>query len=293
MKPNYHRVITRFAGNEIRNLYKESGKRYEDLDFRPIVIKTLQSLFKEYDVVEFSSKISWNIQPNIRHCPDLALISKNRRKWIIVEVELKHHSLGYSYASPMNKASDHIYPQVEVLAQGIYTQEHIDTLATKLNVNVNTLSKLLLYPPDVLVIGDDESVIKTQNESLNWKRLEEDFDNVHLAFIETYKWEKNGIDSCEIYSGWNISKEDSIKIRMALHNVFPNSLKSLLTGIDLPLDDGEFQMTVDGISTTWVFNHKHNIITPTDPVSISWLSQSRKTKLFEIDFGDELIITKI
>ena len=293
MKPDYHRVIMRFTGTETRNLFKESGARYEDVDFRPVVMKTLQSLFKDYDVIEFSSLVEWSIHPDIRHRPDLAMISKNRRKWFIIEVELKHHTLGYSYSSPMNKRSDHIYPQVEVLAQGNYNQEHIDKIAEKLNVASDSLSKLLLYPPEIVVIGDDEDVTRTDDLSLNWSRLEQDFDNVHLAFVETYKWDKNSTDSCFIYSGWRPKKDDSVKIRMKLDNIFPSALRSLKTEDELPLDHGIFEMTIDGISTTWQFDERYGVISPEDQVSSDWMSRNRETKLFEITIGDEIILKKI
>ena len=114
LEADYHRVIMRFTGTETKsskNLGLDTKMLISDS-----VMKTLQSLFKDYDVIEFSAG-RMSIHPDIRHRPDSAMISKNRRKWFIIEVELKHHTLGYSYSSPMNKRSDHIYPQVEVLTK--------------------------------------------------------------------------------------------------------------------------------------------------------------------------------
>jgi hypothetical protein len=253
----------------------------------------LSRLLSDYDVVDFSKSICWSYSPNIKHKPDLALISKSRRRWVIVEVELSEHILGYSYSSPLNRRSDHIYPQVETFAQGIYEEGHLVYLAKKLKVSKKSLNHLLLFPPEILVIGDDEDVIRTDNEVLNWKRLEEDFDNVHLAFVENYKWENNNTDSCSTYRGWLPPTETIERVRLTRHEAWPHGLNCISPDENLPLLDGENTVYVGGIESCWMFKEEYGVLMPQDSIAQEFMDNCVGIGLFEIIVGDRIELEEI
>ena len=80
-------------------------------DFESIVSHVGSSLFVGYHTLPFRIAVE---SEHERRVPDMALVEVNYREWWIVEVEMAHHGL-YS----------HVLPQVEVFANGAYTEEHV------------------------------------------------------------------------------------------------------------------------------------------------------------------------
>ena len=268
-----------------RILSPSSGKRLEDGDFRPIVKSILGSLLTDFDIFDFTANISWSKAENIRHQPDLMMVSKNRKIWIVVEVEMSDHVLGYSYATEDHHASHHIYPQVEVFAEGNYDQSHIRKISEILDEPESKLQNLLLNPPDVLVIGDNQDVIRME-ERYNWGRLEDDFDNVHLGFVETFKWPELETESCIAYSGWlPNSTHGQKKIRLKRDDVWPNSLTPIKNEQEIPLDEGRNLIEIDGNTTTWDYRKEHSVIIAVCPWSINWCEVNIVSKIYEITVG--------
>ena len=302
MKQNSEKYIIRHVKGENRVLDFYIEERLEDAEFRPNVIRVLNTLLPDYDIVEYGKTIYWDRQPEIGHNPDFIMVSKSRRKWIIVEVELHHHPLGHSYSSPMNKRSDHIYPQVETFAEGIYTEEHISLLAKKLKEKNHILKHLLYSPPEILVIGDNQDVIRTNDELLNWKRLEEDFSNVHLGFLETYKWGKNQSDTCQSYTGWLPERKPIEKVRLIIDKNWPNSVRTikdnnqlLFEGLSIKHSSSEekIQILIEGIDSSWVYNNKYKVLSASCPLAIEWMENNRESKLFQIEIGDRVILKTV
>lgn len=81
---------------------------------------------------------------------DLAIVSRDYRDWVIVEVEMARHDL-----------YRHVVPQVRILREAVYTQEYVDYLHSKhSDFETEKLSDMLRgAPPEVLVLvnkPDDE-----------------------------------------------------------------------------------------------------------------------------------------
>ena len=294
MKREHHRFITRHTGDGHRVLSPSSGKRLEDVEFRPIVKSILESLLTDFDIFDFTANISWSKAENIRHQPDLMMVSKNRKVWIVVEVEMSDHVLGYSYASEDHQASHHIYPQVEVFAEGLYGKDHIRKISEILKEPESNLQNLLLNPPDVLVIGDNQDVLRLE-ERYNWGRLEDDYENVHLGFIETFKWPELETESCITYSGWlPNSSHGQKKIRLVKDIIWPSSLTPINNEGEIPLDDGLNLIQIDGNLTTWKFRKQDSVIMAVCPWSLNWYQVNKGAKVFEVTVGPtEVTIRKV
>ncbi len=251
--------------------------RFEVNEFQPHVKETLQRLLPEYDVIDFSSNITWVESLSVQHQPDLAIISKNRRHWTIVEVELHTHEVGYSYSSELS--SPHIYRQVETFAEGDYNIKHIKKIAEILNEEVTNFSFLLSKIPEVLVIGDNSDVLYG-DEHNNWNRLLEIGDHVHLAFLEQFEDLQNPSESCSYYEGWLPPPEHIFnqKLKQA-DGAWVDSLTAF-KGEMIDCPDGEIMIEIDGINTLW--NHKKNwkILQSLDTKSTTYLKKNSKQGIF-------------
>jgi hypothetical protein len=117
--------------------------------------------------------------------PDLAIIDKNYRSWLVVEVELSRHSL-----------SHHVRPQIETLVRSAYHAAHADLiLAAAPHIDATRLRDLLTsVPPDFMVVVDCQSVLQK-----GWTDLEREL-HAYLTFLEVYRAANN--DSVFVMSGY-------------------------------------------------------------------------------------------
>lgn len=84
--------------------------------FEEIAKKQFAETFDQFLVVDFKPLVLGD--QGIRRRPDIALVHRQYQMWIVVEVELEHHSLDH-----------HVFPQMQVLASGAYDDSHADYLA--------------------------------------------------------------------------------------------------------------------------------------------------------------------
>ena len=108
--------------------------------FEDLISSRAGSLFPNYHVVPFKIRVE---SEDGRKIPDLALIDRDYRYWLVVEVEMAHHSL-----------NGHVIPQVEVFTRGKYGQEHCDYMVGKYdNLNHAALTDMIKgAQPRVLVV---------------------------------------------------------------------------------------------------------------------------------------------
>jgi len=247
-------------------------------EFQPHVIEVLSRLLPNYDVIKYEQTISWNQASSVKHQPDLAIISKNRRNWTIIEVELHTHEVGHSYSS--EKSAPHIYRQVETFADGDYSIEHIKKIAGILGEDYENLEPLLSTIPDVLVIGDNSDVLFDLGEN-NWERLYEIGENVHLAFLEVFEDPNNPSDTCSNYQGWLPPADISFSQRLT--TAMGDWVDSLCGFQGEPMDcpDGDVIVEIDGISTTWNHVRVFNILQAVDIKAVDYLNRSGDGAIFD------------
>ncbi len=109
-------------------------------EFEALLMQRGPDLFPGWEFVPF--KIDVHDDFGCKRA-DFALVDRQYRAWVVVEVEMAHHSL-----------DGHVLPQVEVLAAGRYGPEHATYLCNKQSSLDRTamLEMVRGAPPQVLVI---------------------------------------------------------------------------------------------------------------------------------------------
>ena len=140
--------------------------------FEDIAKKQLAEVFDEFIVLDFKPLVLGD--DGVRRRPDLALIHRRYLMWVVVEVELEHHSLDH-----------HVFPQMQALASGAYELAHADYLAQKCSkIDLERAKDLVTYiPPQVMTLVNSRRVLEK-----GWEILESDL-RVRLTFLETYRSE--------------------------------------------------------------------------------------------------------
>lgn len=152
--------------------------------FEDIAKKQLTEILNDFIVAKFKALVLGD--EGIRRRPDLALVHRKYLMWVVVEVELEHHSLDH-----------HVYPQMQALASGNYDTDHAEYLA-KSNEEIDLLKvrDLVAYlPPRVMTVVNSRRVLDK-----GWEILESDL-QVNLTFLEVYRSESgNSIYSLSGYT---------------------------------------------------------------------------------------------
>ena len=131
---------------------------HSESDYESFLIPHICKMLPDYHILPFKSGVFASHEYGTRRA-DLVFIHKEYKQWIVVEVELSHHSL-----------ESHVYPQAFTFRNGEYKQKHVDYLLEKCPELVSEdLQFLMIYnPPEVLVIVDDPIVYDR-----NWEQLTE------------------------------------------------------------------------------------------------------------------------
>lgn len=90
---------------------------YSEADFEKVIFSHRETLFPDEHLVYFKADVRWGNE--IRRA-DFALIDKQYRYWVVIEVELAHHDF-----------QNHVFPQVEVLRNGEYSDRHSEALSSE------------------------------------------------------------------------------------------------------------------------------------------------------------------
>lgn len=109
-------------------------------EYERVVFQQAPLLYPDYHMIPFRHMVESDYG---RAKPDAVLVDKAYREWWTVEIELAHHSL-----------ANHVLPQIEILAYGYYTQDHVKRLyETNPSLDRHRLEDMMKgLPPRVLVI---------------------------------------------------------------------------------------------------------------------------------------------
>lgn len=140
--------------------------------FEDIAKKLFAEIFEKFLVIDFKPLVVGD--QGIRRRPDIALVHRHYRMWVVVEVELEHHSL-----------NQHVFPQMEALATGAYDDTHADKLAQACSeIDSERMRDLIAFePPQIMTLVNSRSVLDK-----GWEVLESDL-RVNLTFLEVYRAE--------------------------------------------------------------------------------------------------------
>ena len=150
-------------------------------DLQAVVINLMRSAFPSFFVIAADFLVE--DYTGRRAKPDIVLIERQYRRWYVIEVERGAHSL-----------DDHVLPQVETLANGVYNERHADWLLNKDPLLEPTSLKRLVSAahPEIIVIADDSDIFNR-----GWKVLEER-KLAHIALVEAFRAKDTG----EAISHW-------------------------------------------------------------------------------------------
>ena len=111
-----------------------------ETEFESLLVSNAEIIRPDSIIVPFKKTV---YSPESSARADLAIISKDYRHWIVVEVELAKHDL-YS----------HVIPQIRTLREASYTQECVSYIHGKCpELDPEQLAQMMLGdPPDVLVL---------------------------------------------------------------------------------------------------------------------------------------------
>lgn len=226
-----------------------------EADYEAFLLPRLELLFTEYWVTPFRLDVSDEGQYGVRR-PDIALVSREYRDWIVVEVELAHHSL-----------ASHVYPQVAVFRSGEYLPRHAEYLADALpQVDPDRLRWLVAAnQPEVLVIVDDAKVLER-----GWRRLQTDL-GARLAVGTPLRSPR--LELLLHYEGW-LPLSSSIVSGAEWH-----ALSGLLA-LDAPAavvqeDQQEVTLLMNGRLTAWIARELADgpVLFPLDRATIQSMRQ--------------------
>jgi hypothetical protein len=127
-----------------------SIKKYKEPDFEKKLYRYAKSIFSNYHVFSFKFGLSCSSIPGKQFEPDLLLVSKSFKKWVIVEVEL------------CKPPTQHTLDQIECFSKPIYNPaeivKYLRTGSKIFPAQANSFLKCFSnYPPDLIVVLDDYS----------------------------------------------------------------------------------------------------------------------------------------
>lgn len=199
--------------------------------FEDIVKKQLAEILDDFIVIDFKKLVLGD--EGIRRRPDLALIHRKYKMWVVVEVELEHHSL-----------HRHVFPQMQALASGNYDYSHAKRMAEATEkIDLASAKNMVAYvPPRVVTLVNSRGVLKK-----GWNILESEL-QVNLTFLEVYRSDIG--DSIFSLSGYTpqINPERIVGVKT---HAFMNAL-FCANPDSIPLaSSGLLRMQFEGVPTNW------------------------------------------
>ena len=215
-----------------QQIYEQMLYRNEK-QFSAVAKAELSRVLPNFSILDFSPYILGD--DGMRRRPDLVLVDLNYTMWVIVEVELEHHSLYH-----------HVEPQIRTFVTGRYDDTHAQLLCDRdRSLDFESLCNLILYfPPIVSVVVNSRSVLNS-----GWALLESDY-SAHLTFLETYK-ARSG-DAIFLLSGYLPMPRPRQIIRLKKHVMmnalvcsFPTDVPATVgDSIGISFDDCVYQWPV-------------------------------------------------
>jgi hypothetical protein len=199
---------------------------------------------------------------------DLAIVSRDYRDWVVVEVEMARHDLYH-----------HVVPQVRTLREAAYTQEYVDYLLLKHPAfEADKLRDMLRgAPPDVLVL-----VNKPDDE---WRRELRRYD-AHMMVFEIFRSLSN--KHIFVIDGEPPRLAHSFLTELSFSNLLPRCLL-VSSPATLTFKVGEkVPILVEEQLTFWERFHTATDVFLT-PVASMPISPGRKYALVQMESGQLVI----
>jgi hypothetical protein len=190
----------------------KNGKCYEQVaptslyesDLELNLLLHAETLYPEHHVTTY--KLVIRTDDGYSSIPDLVFIAKDYREWWLVEIEMEDHSL-----------ETHVLPQVQVFANGIYSESDVEYLLKKLPfLDVEQLRDLIINsPPRIMVIMNTEPKEVWFNELSRF--------SASIATFEVFRSD----DEDEVFrlNGEHIAKFVETVTECFCESIYPNVLR--------------------------------------------------------------------
>lgn len=227
--------------------------RYEN-EYEELILSHCNRIFPDYWSCKFNKPIYYS--KHGRKKADIALVCKDYRSWIVIEVEFSHHSF-----------NSHVLPQVETFLDGEYNGGHAEYLVQAIpELDFELTRRLVEYnPPQVLVIVDKQIELM-----LRWS---EKFNELGVKFSQAIPYISNEGEILLRYRGWlpeprNIASTEAKWEQGMLFLASPSAV--INTDVD------EIIVNFENLSTKWNLVQMRDTITlvPLDRRLISMLAKT-------------------
>ena len=204
-----------------------SSRSIFENDYERSILRYSSQLFPGYRCVTFNEAVESDFGTSKA---DLALIDFQYRGWVVVEVELEHHSL-----------SRHVEPQMRRLASGDYGDRHAQAISTAApDLDFSRLKGMVAssYPEMIVVVPLVAPAWKSTLSNLG----------VKLAQVRIYIDDRN--NRLLTYEGDRpTQRDDSFVTALTKIPHLPRGFRVESTG-SLP-EQPTIDLVLDGYRTTW------------------------------------------
>ncbi|SRR5579871_523363 len=228
-----------------------SIKKYSEPDFENKLWRYAKSIFTNYNVFKFKHPLTCDEIPGIKYEPDLLLVSKSFKKWVIIEVEL------------CKSPTQHTLDQITCFSNPkIKPNELVNFLISTNQINHDQKSSFLKcfsnYAPDLIIVLDDysDSVFK---KFYNHKK------QLKICVLEVYKRLNYAYEGFRFGGDYPYELTNSSKIEYIDEQHYrilkKDFLKDLPSTFEIKFDMEPFQATLIKVTsrTTYLKLANHNI----------------------------------
>lgn len=194
-----------------------------EVEFESIVLRSFGCIYPRYQCVVFGGRFLYEEE---YRKPDLAMVSRDRSHWFVVEVELVSHSL-----------ERHVLPQVRAFRYGEPQSECASILSRELSIDLGEAATLISRVPRAVV------VVANQTRS-DWENMI----RAHQAqmLVVTRFQGPTGREVFEVSGSLSAIKES---LGFGTYSAQDGTIR-FATGIGLP--DGHVQMEMsNGVASLW------------------------------------------
>lgn len=148
-------------------------KKYSEPDFEDKLFRYSSAIFEHYYVFKFKYGLTCDEIPGKNYEPDLLLVSKNFKKWVIIEVEL------------CKTPNQHTLDQVTCFSNPKFNSDDLASFIVRNNPSMKTKKQNLIdcfanYPSDLIVVLDDYSDVV-------FKKFYEHKKQLKICVLEIYR----------------------------------------------------------------------------------------------------------
>lgn len=230
-----------------------SIRQYNEPDFEDKLWRYGKKIFQHYHVFKFKFDLTCDALPGSKFKPDLLLVSKTFKKWVIIEVEL------------CKTPSKHTLDQITCFKNPKFSPSEITDFLIRNYPDItgektNLLDCFSNYSPDLIIVLDDYS-------DKVFNKFYEHYKQLKICVLEVYKRENYAYEGFRFGGDYPYELTNSSKIEYVNDQHFKiikkDFLKDLPDNFEVKFDMEPFDATLIKTNakskTTFLKLPEHNI----------------------------------